>query len=347
MMSPCSNHQRANFYPCARSRSAMTRLAYILAASHSGSTLLSMLLGAHEQIATVGEMKFSRKAMGDVNCYRCSCGAFINECGFWQQIKQGMARRGFAFDVADAGMDYRAVESWYVQRLMGAMVRGGASEQLRDLALWLSRTWRRQLSVIHRRNAAFAATVCDIAGAKLVVDSSKIGLRLKYLLRNPELDVRIIRLVRDGRAVTLTYMDPANFADAEDPGRRAGGMGGNRANERLSIAQAACQWQRSMKEAEHILTGLDRSRWIEVRYEDYCSDPDVVLDRVNRFLGVEPSKQWQDFRAAEQHVIGNGMRLDKTSEIQQDDRWRVALTGDDLRTFSEIAGETNHRYGYI
>jgi hypothetical protein len=35
----------------------MRRLAYILAASHSGSTLLSMLLGSHPQIATVGEMK--------------------------------------------------------------------------------------------------------------------------------------------------------------------------------------------------------------------------------------------------------------------------------------------------
>jgi hypothetical protein len=41
-----------------------------------------------------------------------------------------------------------------------------------------------------------------------VVDSSKIGIRLKYLLRNPGLDVRVIRDSR--RAVALTYTDPAN-----------------------------------------------------------------------------------------------------------------------------------------
>ena len=81
----------------------MTRLAYILAASHSGSTLLSMLLGSHPQIATIGEMNLSPKAMGDLNRYRCSCGALIRQCGFWQKVKEAMHHRGMAFDLACAG----------------------------------------------------------------------------------------------------------------------------------------------------------------------------------------------------------------------------------------------------
>ena len=35
----------------------MTDLVYILAASHSGSTLLAMLLSTHPEICTVGELK--------------------------------------------------------------------------------------------------------------------------------------------------------------------------------------------------------------------------------------------------------------------------------------------------
>jgi len=306
-----------------------------------------MLLGSHPQIVTIGEMKLSSRAMGDLDAYRCSCGTFIKQCRFWQKVQEGMAGRGYAFNLADAGTDYRAVESPYARRLLGLMHRGRFLESLRDAALGVSRAWQTQLPVIHRRNAALVATVSETAKADVVVDSSKVGLRLKYLLRNPELDVKVIRLIRDGRAVALTYMDPACFADARDPARRAGGTGGDRADERLSMAQAAWEWRRSNEEAEHILRGLNESQWIEVRYEEYCIDPDTTLGRLQQFLGVELGRQPRAFRAVEQHIIGNGMRLDTTSEVRLDERWRTNLTQQDLRLFSQIAGKMNRRYGYI
>lgn len=326
---------------------AVTRLAYILAASHSGSTLLSMLLGSHPQIATIGEMNLSPKAMGDLDRYRCSCGQFIRQCGFWQKVPEAMHRRGVVFDLACAGTDYRSVRSRYAQRLIQPMHRSTALERIRDVGLSLSPAWRAALPEVHRRNATLASTVAELAGAQVVVDSSKVGLRLKYLLRNPELDVKVIRLVRDGRAVALTYMDPAGFADASDPSKRAGGMGGDRAKERLSMSQAAYEWRRCMEEAEHVLQGLDRSRWMEVRYEDYCREPDITLERLHRFLGVEPGRQPKDFRSVEQHVVGNGMRLDTTSEIRLDKRWRSVLSNEQMQTFDSVAGKINRRYGYV
>jgi hypothetical protein len=326
---------------------AVTRLAYVLAASHSGSTLLSMLLGSHPQVATIGEMKLSPHAMGDLERYRCSCGQFIRQCGFWQRVSEGMARRGVEFDLACAGMDYRDIKSQFALGLLRPLHQGKAIECVRDMGLSLSPVWCAGLPEIHRRNAALASIVAELAAAQIVVDSSKAGLRLKYLLRCPELDVKVIRLVRDGRAVALTYMDPAGFADAEDPSRRAGGTGGDRKCERLSIHQAAYQWRRCMEEAEHVLQGLDRSRWVEVHYEELCEDPGAALARVFAFLGVEPGRQPSDFRSVEQHVVGNGMRLDTTSEIRLDERWRDVLSEEDLQTFDEVAGQMNHRYGYV
>jgi hypothetical protein len=324
----------------------MTKLAYILAASHSGSTLLSMLLGSHPQIATVGEMTLSPKSMGDLDRYRCSCGEFIRKCPFWAQVRDGMAKRGYAFDLADAGTDYRSIDSRYAQRLLGPLHRGRLLETCRDAGLACSSAWRRRLPETQRRNSALASTISELAGAHVVVDSSKIGVRLKYLLRNPGLDVKVIRLIRDGRAVALTYMDPAGFADSKDPNKRAGGMGGDRAKERLSMAQAAHEWRRCMEEAEHVLRTVDPSRRIEVRYEDYCRDPDTTLNRLHEFLGVDPGRQPLRFRDVEQHVVGNGMRLDATSEIQLDERWKEHLIKADLHTFDQIAGRMNSRYGY-
>ena len=325
----------------------MTQLAYILAASHSGSTLLSMLLGSHPQIATIGEINLSPKAMGDLDRYRCSCGEFIRECQFWHKVKEGMAARGYAFDIADVGTDYRAVDSRYAQRLLGPLHRGIFLEGLRDGALGICPTWRRQLPEIQERNAALVSTIAEITGAKVVADSSKIAVRLKYLLRNTELDIRVIRLIRDGRGVALTYMDPAGFADAKDPALRGGGSGGQRKNERLPMAQAAYQWRRCNEEAENVLRGLGPSQWIEVRYEELCKDTENALGRLFEFLNFDPGKRARDFRTVENHIVGNGMRLDTTSEIRLDERWREKFTDKDLRIFNDVAGEMNRRYGYL
>lgn len=324
----------------------MVKLAYILAASHSGSTLLSMLLGSHPQVATTGELKLSSRAIGDINYYRCSCGRFILQCDFWQKITAGMARRGYTFDITCSGTDYKVVESYFARRLLNSMVRGEFLENCRDAALSLSAVWRRQLPKIHKRTAALVSTIAELTKAQVVVDSSKTGLRLKYLLKNPDLDVKVIRLIRDGRAVALTYMNPADFADAKEPELRSGGTGVNRSNERLSMEKAAYKWRRCMEEAQNMLNRLRKSQWLEVHYEDLCADTDNMLNSIFRFLDLEPEKRIKDFRSIEQHVIGNGMRLDTTSQVLLDERWKIILNEEDLKTFDQIAGAMNHQCGY-
>jgi hypothetical protein len=321
-----------------------TRLVYLLAASHSGSTLLAMLLGSHPEVCTVGELKAT--SLGDVDRYRCSCGEIIRHCKFWQSVSSDMASSGFEFDIADARTDIRHSESAYVRRLLRPLHRGPVTETLRDMALGLSPTWRRHRELNARRNAALAATVLARTGKRVLVDSSKIGIRLKYLLQNDALDVQVIRIVRDGRGVSLTYMNPAEFADAKDSELREGGMGGDRANQRLGMEAAARQWRRSNEEADAILSRLDPSRWIQVRYEEMCADPITVLRELSTFLGIDPAKVTLDFRASPHHVVGNGMRLDSVSRIAVDERWRSVLTRSDHDVFQRIGGARNRELGY-
>jgi hypothetical protein len=324
----------------------MADLVYVLAASHSGSTMLAMLLAAHPDICTVGELKLSAKSMGDVERYRCSCGHMIRECPFWSAVADEMAKRGCPFDIADARTGYRSCGGGLARRVLGPLHRGPVLEGLRDFVLGLSPAWRREVAEIHQRNAELVATLCRMSGAMMVVDSSKLAVRLKFLLRNPELDVKVVRLVRDGRGVSLTYMDPSRFADAADPASRGGGTGLARPAPAVSMAEAAREWRRSNEEAERLLAGLDRRRWLRIRYEDLCSDPRGTLAGVFEFLGVEPAKWRPDFRCLKYHVIGNGMRLDATSRILLDDRWRTVLTDADLRQFDRVAGQMNRRCGY-
>ncbi len=319
------------------------RLVYILAASHSGSTLLAMLLGSHSDICTVGELKAT--SLGDTDRYLCSCRRKIKECPFWTGITRDMAERGYEFDITNSGTDIRNSASPYVRKLLNPLHRGPFLEKIRDTALDLSPNWRKQLPKIQAANTMLMECILAQTGKKIIVDSSKIGIRLKYLMRNKSLDVKIIRLIRDGRGVALTYMDPERFADASDQQFRGGGTGDNRAKERPMI-EAAREWRRSNEEAEAILRHVDQERWLEIRYEDLCAKGEKTMPRLLRFIGVDSEKMPADFRNTEHHVVGNGMRLDSSNEIRLDERWKTTLNGSDLKIFESVAGELNRRLGY-
>jgi hypothetical protein len=320
------------------------RLAYILAASHSGSTLLAMLLGAHPEACTVGELKGASR--GHADTYRCSCGERIRECAFWRKISAAMQARGHAYEVTSAGTDIKAIAGRYPQRLLRPLHRTPGLELVRDTLLNLSPAWRTHLRRTQARNAALVETLLEVSGARVVVDSSKTGLRLKYLLRNPGLDVRVIRLFRDGRGVSLTHTNPGEFADASAPHLRSGGTGGP-GHVGLSMHEAAALWKESNEEADRITSTLPPAQCLPVRYEDLCQNPAGTMAVICRFLELEPYDPGHDFRERkQQHVVGNGMRMDTSSEIRHDERWRTHLTAEQLRAFNEVAGDLNRRYGY-
>jgi hypothetical protein len=330
--------------PASRTQSK-PRLAYLLAASHSGSTLLAMLLGSHPEVCTVGELKAT--GIGDPNEYRCSCGARIRQCAFWIDVARRMGTRGCAFDIAAAGTSIDALHSTFARRLLRPLHRGAVAELARDAALSLSPAWRRHLDHWHVLNTALVRTLCEKTASRIVVDSSKVGIRLKYLLRNPDLDVRIVRLVRDGRAVALTYTDPAEYADARRPELRGGGSGASRDGERVPMTQAAREWRRSNEEADALLARVDPASQMTVTYEELCRAPADALGRLFRFLDVSPVGLQTDWRAREYHVVGNGMRFDAASDIQLDDRWKRALPPEALAAFDLEAGAVNRRFGYV
>jgi hypothetical protein len=306
-----------------------SRMAYILSASHSGSTLLAMLLGSQEKACTVGELR--APSMGDTDKYRCSCGERIRECPFWTRVGQAMAELGIDnFDISNAGTSIYEVPGSYAGRLVEPLQRGPVLEAVRDAALALSPTWRKYLQAVQLRNAALVEVLARITEAELVIDSSKAVLHLKYLLRNPRLNIKVVHLIRDGRAVALSLI----------------GHGLNRSTREETVAAAAREWRRSNEAADCLLKLLPSTQWLRVHYEELCREPKAVLHRVCEFLDLHPENLTMDFRAREQHVLGNEMRLKSTSQIHLDERWRSQLSAEDLKAFDRVAGTLNQRYGY-
>ncbi|WP_137297673.1 sulfotransferase [Psychromonas sp. SP041] len=320
------------------------KLVYLAAASHSGSTMTAMLLGAHPDLCSVGELKAAN--LGHRDSYLCSCKTLVGECGFWQGVTDKMSAKGHDFCISDAGTDIRVGASPYVLRLLKPLVRSPLVELIRDILLNLSPVWREQLPYLQKRNADYARSIAEQAKVDTVVDSSKIGIRLKYLLKNPNLDVKVIWVVRDGRGVSLAYKNPSEFADAKNPKLRGGGAGKTQEHGR-GIEVGAHEWVRCNQETEAVLATMPKEKWIQVHYEDICNNTEQTLDNIFEFIGVDPIKKRLDFKTVEHHVVGNGMRLDDSEVIKLDDRWKTQLSDTELAKFYEIAGPYHKKMGYL
>jgi hypothetical protein len=302
-----------------------TNHVYVMAASHSGSTLLTLLIASHPDAGTIGEtsgLGLIRRI--NIDDYRCSCGVHIRECEFWRRVSQEMHSRGFTFDVADFGTNFRMPRHTLVNRVLRAEHRGRFWESVRDLALLLSPSWRSCRPNIERRNEAFADVVRDLYGVRLLVDSSKTPDRLKFLRVIPSLCMKVVYLVRDGRAVALTYMIQNDWP----------------------METAAREWRHNIRACRKCLATLKRGEWMQVRYEDLCARPEEVLSTVFRLIGLDPGLERPNFRASGNHVVGNKMRLEATTEVHLDDQWKTVLTRGQLADFDRIAGDVNREYGY-
>ena len=297
-------------------------MAFIMSASHSGSTLLAMLLGAHPEATTIGDTA-GTPCRKDPQ-YRCSCGRLARECPFWARVVREMSNRGFDCGVGDFGTRFEYPEGRFLDRVLGAEHRGPVFEAVRDAFLAISPRWRRRSLEIARRNVALAEAVTETAGADVLVDSSKQPHRLKLLLRIPELRVKVIHLVRDGRGVAHTYIRDNGW----------------------TVGKAAVEWRRSILAAQKLLARLHRSDWTQVLYEDLCAGPRGVLEDLCGFLGLDPARAVLDFRSAGLHVFGNRMRLSEERGVRLDDAWKWELTAASLARFEAIAGRLNRRYGY-
>jgi hypothetical protein len=295
-------------------------LVYIYSAAHSGSTLLAMQLAKHPEIATVGELSGTpyRARPG----YKCSCGRELQECGFWHEVSAAMARRGFSYSATTAETDIRNASNPFARRLLKPMHRGPLLELARDVGMLLAPGCRFHIRHHQNLKAALVESIVECTGKPWVIDSSKSGVQLKYHLRNPRLDVKVIWLVRDGRGVALSI----------------------RRNQGASLPHAAYHWRRRNEEAGAVVGRLDPSRWTQVRYEALCAEPQRTLERLWQFIGVAPSINGH--AAPQYHVLGHISRLNGAASIQLNEKWRTELSADDLRTFEVVAGPLNRKLGY-
>lgn len=120
--------------------------------------------------------------------------------------------------------------------------------------------------------------------ASVVLDSSKSVERLERLLADPRLDISVIHLVRDGRAV------------AASKASRSG----------LSMRVGLRQWSSRQRQIEALLETVDRASRTTVRYEDFVDDPDTTARQLFDFLQLNTRIEPRAPRSVQHYCAGNG-----------------------------------------
>lgn len=295
-------------------------LAYIMSPSYSGSTLLTMLLADHPQIATVGELKAT--SMGDISTYHCSCGELLIECPFWDKAKQKMLAEGHDFTFDNFNTHFRARQDPLTDRLLRASLRGPFFEAARETGFMLSPAAQKTRQQIIRQNQTLIETICTLQQAQTFLDDSKEPIRLKYHLTANLWDIRAIHLIRDGRGVTNSYMR----------------------HNKTTMSRAARQWLQTQRECDRMAKHLGDSRCLTVYYEALCREPERTLTAIYHFLGLTAKTDSASHRT--KHIMGNQMRLGSLQDIRLDEKWKHTLSPDDLQIFAQTAGALNHLHGY-
>jgi hypothetical protein len=183
--------------------------------------------------------------------------------------------------------------------------------------------------------------VAAVSGAQVVVDSSKSVPYAHMLSRLPALDVHVVHLVRDPRAVAYSWSRLKAVLDAPDRAHM----------HRRSSSRSAVNWVIANVGAE--LLGRRRpDRYLRLRYEDVVDRPRESLGRILGLVADAPSalpligERMLALRPTHS-VKGNPDRFRTgPTELRIDDEWTRLMRPANRRLVTSLTWPFLLRYGY-
>ena len=308
----------------------MVTVLYIGGLGRSGSTLVERLAGQLPGACAVGEIVHLWQR-GVTEDERCGCGTAFAQCSFWQQA--GKTAFG-GWDEIDPGrvaaLRARVDRNRFVPRLAARPAGTGPAGTGPPPAL------AEYMSYYTRLYAA----VAEVSGARLVIDSSKHPSLAHCLRRQGGVDLRVLHLVRDSRAVAYSWGRAVRRPDTDRQSYMT----------RYSPAVAAAQWN-GQNAAFHLLRGVPVMR---LRYEDVVAAPEAAVRRIAAFSGLPAPGRlaflgagWAELEPGHS-VSGNPMRFATGKiAIRPDERWRADLPAGPRREVTALTSPLLAAYGYL
>lgn len=171
--------------------SERTTVLFIGGFGRSGSTLLARMLGQIPGFSFVGELEYVWEKYFVEN-QLCGCGASFRACDFWKDVVQ------------EAYEGFDRVDLDEIIRLKYSVDRMRYIPQL--VSPWKSQTFLENLARYSENAGRFYAAISKVSGSRVIIDSSKVPSYAYTLANMPNIDLRVVHLVRDSRAAAYSWL---------------------------------------------------------------------------------------------------------------------------------------------
>lgn len=304
-------------------------VVFIGGAGRSGSTLLDRVLGQIEGVFSLGEVHHMwRRSFVDNQL--CGCGEPFSSCEVWRAVTQDAYGGPSGIDGERVARLQRSVARIRdAPRLIASGLRGPAYR--RDLREYAGILWR------------FYRSVARVTGDRILIDSSKNPTHGFVLSQIEGVELRVLNLVRDSRAVAFSWQRKKVRPEVHWKEELMPTYG---------ILESSRQWF-SLNALTQLLSRRARHRVI-VRYEDLASNPRTAVEKLVRELeiGTLPAGLFVDehtLNIAPDHTIaGNPVRFEQGLVAwKADTEWEERMPGRQRLAVAALTFPLLLRYGYL
>jgi hypothetical protein len=303
------------------------KVVFIGGSSRSGSTLLERLLARTEGFFAIGELhQIWRNSFPHNNL--CACGALFRDCPFWTEVIRDSLG---GFDQADWKAMRRLRHSVSRVWRKGALTRGLLSRG----------RYREELAAYAAVLEKILLAVGKHSGARVIVDSSKAAHHGRTLLASRRIDLRVVHIIRDSRAVAYSYRRVKQYPG---PGGKTALM------PRASLVRSSRLWRRENRCVEAL--GRLAPQFTTIRYEDLADRPAESLRSLLAWMNESPPPpdflEGPSVELAPYHSLsGNPMRLKSGRiEVRKDAEWEQGMSPAAKLLVTALTLGMLRKYGY-
>ncbi len=300
---------------------------YVGGYGRSGSTLVGRVLGEPEGAICVGETRYlwTRGLQDNVEC---GCGEPFRACPFWGAVGEEAFGGWERLDVEHlAELDREAVLLRTLPLHWAPALRPRFARAIEEYVSYLDRLY---------------AAIGSVSGAAVIVDISKEPNFALLLTRLRGVDVRVIHLVRDSRAVAYSWTRSK---------KTPGAVGEEQLMPRFTASETATKWM-AWNAAFHALA-MRQSPYMRLGYEDFVADPRSALAAIDSFAEfplspADPGLAEGKVELGGHHMFsGNPMRASTgLIEIKPDDEWQTRQPSPQFAQVSAITWPLLRFYRY-
>ena len=300
---------------------------YVGGVSRSGSTILHRLIALLDGMLPLGELvHIWDRGIGENQL--CGCGERFHSCGFWQDVLEA----SFGSISAAPARDVLAYQHQFVRTKC------------------LAKYWRHSAALRGDKNfqaltAAYGDLLrglVEVSGKWHLIDASKQPMMGVFLCSLPEVDLKLVHLVRDPRGVVYSMKRRRRRVEVVD---------GEAFMDRKTSVAAAVEWDKINLVTE--VLGRISTNAVRIHYEDLCMDWHRQLQRIVENLAIDARlgalTAKPDVMMPVHHTVsGNPNRLGSgRTSITADTEWRTRMRLSDRLLVNFITAPLMGYYGYF